>query len=494
MAIADIENDWQVARLASNAMTQDERDRELRQAIERAKADNFEACKSVFQGFEAFRLKKDTHVEVLDAVNGRWKGYMVHAGMFYTPEPGGPADTGEPHACQQVYTQTVGEVDIPDGTPDAIELEAGAAFSLTFNLERVAFDARPDEPLSLSELVIWSALYDAHESGDLEKYERMRRTAYGIPEPPEEVQPLEAHKLPKQDNKPVKQHTQGISKVSDTITEIVADGEPYTLLVGGKNEGQVKTQIALSYEDEGMAISKPMAAYDREVHNAVATLWAAGNATITLRQVYAAMTGSKSAPAPTAIKAIEFSLDKQRRTFVRLDYSEELRGKTAEFDGETVTADQCHYEAYMLNADKVTVLTAKGNEVTGYQIARPPILYQHDLTTKQIISYPQSLLEATAKVASNTETNISMRSYLIRRIKTMSRKGSRLSKQIRYETVFEAIGRQPETRKAKAAMVKTICSYLNAFIGQGLISGWEEYEQGSSHEKVGVTIATKVGQ
>ena len=264
--------------------------------------------------------------------------------------------------------------------------------------------------------------------------------------------------------------------------------------MSGKNESrEVITQLSLNYEDGGVSLSKHMTKYDRSVHDAVATLWVAGNRAVTARQVYQAMTGSDSKPKQSAIDKVEESLDKQRRTFVKLDYSQELRGKTAEFDGETITAASAYIETYMLNADKQVITTSNGRSVSGYVFKDAPVLYKHDCTTKQIISYPQALLEATAKVASNTETNMLIRNYLIKRIKTMSRNGN-LSKQIKYETIYKAAGNETDSRTQRNRMNETVRKYLDALRDAEMISGWSEYKDaGRSHKIVGVKIAIKKG-
>ena len=234
-----------------------------------------------------------------------------------------------------------------------------------------------------------------------------------------------------------------------------------------------------------------MTGYDKEVHDAVASLWAAGNKNVTARQVYQAMTGSTSKPSAAMLEKVEESVDKQRRTLVKIDFSQELRGKTAEFDGEQVTPDSAYIETYMLNAVKGVVLTTNGKRITGYELKDAPVLYRHDKTIRQLISVPQALLEETSRVASNTETNILIRSYLIKRIKTMSR-NAKLSKQIKYETVYKAIGNETDNRTQRKRMNEAVRTYLDAFVGSGFIAGWTEYKDpGRSHKLLGVTISTK---
>ena len=302
--------------------------------------------------------------------------------------------------------------------------------------------------------------------------------------------------LPTQDTTKPKFHVQGISKLSDSITDVKM-GETVLLDMSGKREAQqsVLTSLCLTYDADGIEISRNIDPIDREIHNAVATLWAAGNRIVTPRQVYQVMTGTQSNPKPKAIEETAASIDKQRRTFVKIDYTDELRGRPVEFEGETVTPSQCSYETYMLNADKVDIKTANGSIVSGYIIKEAPILYRHDITTKQIVTYPQKLLEASSRAVKATDTNVLIRSYLIGRIKKMIRKGSKLSRSIRYDTMYEAIGKGGATRTERSRMNTTVKKLLDFFVGEGLIKGWHEYgDKGSNHKLGGVEIETADSQ
>lgn len=286
-------------------------------------------------------------------------------------------------------------------------------------------------------------------------------------------------------------HVQGISKVSAQITDVVPGAAPLWIDMTGANDkaGPVYTSLALHYDSRDVSISSPMTPYDREVHNAVASLWASKRRAITVRQVYNAMTGAQGSPSPKAAARIEESLDKQRHAFVTIDFSAELRGQDGEVDGVRFTAEQCRRESHMLNADKTTVVTADGREVVGYSIVQEPVLYWHDRRTHQLVSYPQALLEATSTVARNTDTNLLMRSYLIQRIRTMARRGSRLTNRIRYEAVYRAAGRESPSRTEVNRMNVTIRAYLDVFVAEGEIAGWSEYRaQDSTHRTLGVEI------
>ncbi len=294
----------------------------------------------------------------------------------------------------------------------------------------------------------------------------------------------------RQDTNNPQTHYQGISKVSNRITEpVLMSGATAEVGVGGKNERDITTSLILSYDSEDVRLSKPLTPLDREVHNAVATLWAAGNRTITPLQVYRTMTGKSGKPRPGALADIVESIDKQRRTFVKLYFGEEMRGRSVTFEGEEFTPKECRIETYMLDADKVTVVATNGRELDGYSINRAPVLYQHDSMTKQVVSYPQRLLEATSSVASMTGRNVLIRSYLIKRIEMMRPGRSMKSHHVQYDTILSEIGLGSATRTERSRVVQTVKRLLDAFTAAGFIAGWSEYrDTGSSHRLLGVCI------
>lgn len=293
-------------------------------------------------------------------------------------------------------------------------------------------------------------------------------------------------------NKP-QTHYFGVSKISNKIVEpVLMSGALAEVGMGGKGERDITTSLILNYDDEDVRLSRPLTPLDREVHNAVATLWAAGNRAITPLQVYRCMTGKTEKnrrPTPETLTSIVESIDKQRRTFVRLYFGNELRGKSATFENEKFTAEECRFERYMLNADKVTIVATNGRELDGYIINRPPILYQHDSMTKQVVSYPQRLLEATSSVTSMTDRNVLIRSYLIKRVEMMRPGRSMKSHHIQYDTILNEIGETDMNRKDRNRVIQTVRKLLDAFVDEGFITGWSEYRDGgSSHRLIGVCI------
>ena len=187
-------------------------------------------------------------------------------------------------------------------------------------------------------------------------------------------------------------------------------------------------------------------------------------------QVAKVLTG-KDNPSQGSIRDVTASLDKQRRIMTSIDFSEEMRGKVGEIDGERFTVDPCVQETYLLDASKTTIRTAQGSTATGYTFNSPPILYQHDRMTGQLTSYPQSLLKATGEAVSSTQTNITMRDYIIARISRMRNSRTTTSRNIVYDTVFERIGRGSVSPKQRRLNGGTILSPpFNS--GERRFTGW----------------------
>lgn len=459
---------------------------ELHEAMSAALREHVTPTSSIVPQFGALSLDRDVRL--------RPYGKTLHKGIYLATPTDGPTDSTKIElfvmsvdmtALEQLAEESRAEAE-EAGLIETVEREDGVTEvrskvpgSISVRIDPLTV-GEAEEPLTVAEVGMWLAV-DIAEEEDAERFRRFRELLGKGAETD----------IPAQDTNAIVTNVQGNSRVSDVITD-VENGKPIRVNMGGKDEAKnsVLTLLSLTYEDENVKISRIMTPFDREVHNAVATNWAAGNRTITLRQVYQAMTGSHSKPSNTMLESIERSIDKQRRTFVTLDFSAELRGRKAEFDGEEVTADGCHFETYMLKADKLTVTTVNGMEKVGYQISEAPVLYRHDRTTNQIVSYPHKYLSSASKVASNTETNILMRSYLLRRIKVMSGKSAVSSNhRIRYESVYSAAGKDSPNRIESSRMRKTIRAYLDAWVADGLIKGWREYKSGGSSQKiVGVII------
>lgn len=442
------------------------------EAIKRAVREYLEPVLDDSGEMAAFMLKRDIHM--------KWFHKAIHKGLYFFSKS--EAQKKGDDAILYMLSKTLEPVEGEEG---------GFGFVMTpasFDYEKPKMTRKG--PITLRELEIWATENMLTEEGDTERAKELILSSYRNKDGRLLSEIKDGEQLPKQDTNKPETHYHPNSKLSNTITKLDTNGVAWWLAMGGKKEPSVETRISLSYEDEnGVELSKKMTRFDREVHDAVASLWAAGNRVIAPNQVFRIMAGSKSKVTPKQRQRVEESIDKQRRTFVTLDFSKELRGKTAEFEGETITASEANIEQYMLNADKQTVIGERGERVIGYAINKPPILYYHDKITGQIVSYKQSLLEKLSKEMGNTDSSVLIRNYLIQQVKVMGRKGSNRSSQILYETIYKEIDSEPKDRTERKRLNDKVKKCLDVLKGEGQIAGWSEYrDKGRSHKLKGVDI------
>jgi hypothetical protein len=467
--------------MADGGITQDELTRALEDAAGEVMAP------ATLPGFSAVEVTRDVKLGelVLDGVEvGLWPGLTI---------PGGSAFVVDADETSEVYGQGA------DGTPailvpSKVEVDDETARAMREGRDVVAKDgktplvvsfepinARCGKALTMNDIATWAAAASAADSGDDERAGAILAAVYG------RFSTRAVPDIPQQDTKALKKHIQGISKVDLHLPDM-GNGEIVDVDVSGRNERGVFTRFSLTYDGDGISIDRPITPFDRSVHNAVTSLIVCGNTYVTVPQVCRALTG-KVRPGKSTMREVEKSLEKQRKTLVSIDFSQEMRGRTGEFNGQKNT--QYAYEIYMLDAGKVSMKSSNGDVVLGYKINSFPILYQHDVMTGQITSCPQRVLTATGEAVSATETNITIRDYLIGRIARMSNKGSRTSRNILYDTIFSNIGRGDASPKDRRRMVESVRRILDAFKGEGFISGWSEYrEEGRSHRTKGVSINT----
>ncbi len=242
---------------------------------------------------------------------------------------------------------------------------------------------------------------------------------------------------------------------------------------------KIITKVSLNYDDENIQIydkDKRFTPYDRSVHNAICSLYEAGNINFTPDQVYRAMNGldDQQYVSPQAVGAITKSLDKSRRILANINYTDEAKAYKKGIDS-------CIVEDYILSAKKVT-LEAGGHKVTGYKLNSKPILYEYAQVTGQILTVPSKLLN-TKDVIRSTPEVIIIREYLIRRIEVMKRNNNQ-SNCILLERVYEEIN-EPEPTKEKAKKVRDIIEkLLGKFVSEKYIKDFEFYKEGRAFKGI----------
>lgn len=253
---------------------------------------------------------------------------------------------------------------------------------------------------------------------------------------------------------------------------------------GGKGEKEICSYASIKYETDNLSITNKQhfTPYDRVVHNAICSLFEAGNSMFTVDMVYRAMNGlTKSEKvSPQAISMVTSSIEKSRYIKATIDFTQEAKDRKSLVDiKETYLSD-------MLLSVKEIVVTTGGTTKRAYVFNSKPILYCYSQQVGQVISVPIKLLETKGAVRSTDEVII-LREYLLRRIEGMKCKNMLFSSKILYESIYDQLQlTNPTKEKAHATRnhVKTILGYWKE---SKYIDAFEEYKDGKTYKGISIT-------
>ena len=284
-------------------------------------------------------------------------------------------------------------------------------------------------------------------------------------------------------------HIKPNNKLANEITkDFINEGE-MSLNVGRRgSKREISTKAMLSYQDEKISLSGRIAftPYDREVHDGVVTLYEAGNEVITPEMVYRAMNGMTETEkiSPQAVETVTESLDKSRRTTLKINFTEEARAYKK--------AVKATYEGYLLACDKITVTTG-GQTKEAYKLLRKPILYEYSQVSGQIINVPIKLLQ-TKEAVRSTEEVIVIRGYLLRQIEYMKSSASKRNNHISYEGIYSELNITEENYNAAMYKKKThtirqhVTALLSEWVRLDYLKSYSEYKEGKTIKGVAIIL------
>lgn len=272
------------------------------------------------------------------------------------------------------------------------------------------------------------------------------------------------------------------------VNNLLFDGEltEQMQLIGteglDKKELTVKASIDLE-ELKGIKLSnKNITSYDREVHDSIVSLYVdGGNQYITPLMIYRTMTGNpkaKFSPNGKNLNDILESIERCSKTRVYIDATDEVKAK-----GYNI-------EQPILKENLIYTRSVSGiynGEVSEWiEVLATPVLYKYANSKNQVARMDIKLLNTP--VNKNKE-NIELQGYLRERVQTM--KGSKLSRNIRYETVYKRLNINTETYKKvrdKQGKIRgTIKEILNYWKEEGFIKDFKE-NPGPRNSKESITI------
>lgn len=182
------------------------------------------------------------------------------------------------------------------------------------------------------------------------------------------------------------------------------------------------------------------------------------------------------------VEEVRKSIDKLRHIKIYLNYSgfiemDKHSSKAEKAERLRVYAEATK-EGLFVNADKKTI-SVNGQTLFGYELNVVPLMYwQSKKLVKQLATYERRLL-VTPKLydtSRNSELSV-LKTNILDHIDTLKRH-PRLSRKIKYETIFNRCGivvKDKHERKRKRDQIK---KYLDFLIEQGEIKGYKEYKEG----------------
>lgn len=247
-----------------------------------------------------------------------------------------------------------------------------------------------------------------------------------------------------------------------------------------KKKKKAEIYANLIFNEEDINLPKNFTSYDREILNAVCSLFEVGNTFIWAEQIYRTMTGQTKTErvSKKSIKNVVTSLEKMRRSIITIEFEQQAKLYKHQNIKEFKISDNIlHMKGYSA--------LINGTKIIGYKILEKPILYRYSQQIGQIISIPIKLLN-TKKAVSNTNDNIVLRAYMIRRIELI--KYSKVTNKISYKKAFKECQIKNDDRTTKMRKITSIKKILNLWIEEKYIKSYKEYKDNNTNAGIEINI------
>lgn len=257
-------------------------------------------------------------------------------------------------------------------------------------------------------------------------------------------------------------------RISSHIVEGFEKGEAEFRAVRKNTAEPIVTKVSFSYQNMDIfSLDKGFTSLDKEVHDAVVSLYAAGNKVFSPAMVYRTMAGkSDSAFVPQEkLREITTSIHKCMSSIITIDATEEA---------SVYQGLEAYYSQNLIYAKSVTLKT-KGWEVSAFMLMDEPVLYKYAKLKRQLFSVPLKVLDSPP---SKTNDVIVLQGYLMRIVETLRRPNTRQPNEIRYQTLYELLGCQDATKQKLLRVRNNIKLILDYWVEIGYIKSYEETTQG----------------
>lgn len=249
-------------------------------------------------------------------------------------------------------------------------------------------------------------------------------------------------------SKKIKEIEYPLDKVNSKLWGLMPNHEAALKAESDNSKEQANIYLMLEFDDiKGLSISRPLTYYDKKVFLAVCNLKEQGNDVVTTTQIYRAM-GNRSKPNATDREKMLKSLELMSMARVSLDNTEEANLYPK-------------YDKVKMRFNLLNTIILEGYKnrhiiEDAIKIEQSP-LFIFSKNRKQITKAPIELLESPI---SQTEANLQLEDYLLRRIAQMKNKNE-LKRTIILETIYNNC--DVTTSKQKARLPEKITRILDHY-------------------------------
>ena len=287
----------------------------------------------------------------------------------------------------------------------------------------------------------------------------------------------------------------GITKVENTLFDPIknesiyeATGTNDVKINVSRRNSQKKRIDTLLYIDfnsskangVSIAFENRITPYDREIHNAIVTLAAAGNNCITPSMIFQLLSGNisdeRNKMSDETRRKILSSVDKMRFTSIEIN-------ATAEVKAGMLT--RVMFNSYLIPAERTEVEVNGQIVKDGIRLIKMPPLFEYASLKNQIATINVKMLDTPLN---NTPENIELKAYLLRRILSMANANNNMRDVIRYDTLYEYLritAPNPNQLKKKHKNIRDKTKILLDFWKEEkLIKDYKEEREGKIIAKI----------
>ena len=286
----------------------------------------------------------------------------------------------------------------------------------------------------------------------------------------------------------------GMSKVENTLFDedknpgiyAATDESEVRVNVSRANaQKRIETLLYIDFNDakaNGLIISNEerITAYDREIHNAVATLAAEGNEYISPSMIFQLLSGNVS---DDRNKMSDETREKITNSLRKLRYTNVTINATAEVKAGMIA--EAHFERYLIPADRAEIILNGQRVNDAIRLLATLPLFDYASKKNQVVSVDIKMLNTPLQ---NSPENITLKGYLLKRIMAMSNEKNNMNNVIRYDSIYQYLRVQAPNKnqlnKKHKKIRDKVKKLLDFWKKEKLIKDYKEEKEGRFFAKV----------